>query len=45
MATQPTAKIFMHFDTLTNHSPVSCKKYAAVLSVLINEFENTPHDF
>jgi len=34
----------MHFDTLHNHSPVNSKKYAAVLSVLIKEFENRFQD-
>jgi len=30
----------MHFDTVVNHRPVISEKYAAVLSVLVKEFEN-----
>ena len=30
----------MHFDTLAKHSPVNTEKYAAVLSILMNKFEN-----
>ena len=34
----------MHLNTLAEHSPVNSKKYAAVLSVLIKEFENRFQD-
>jgi len=33
------ANNFRHFDTLAKHSPVNSEKYAAVLSILIKEFE------
>lgn len=34
----------MDFDTLATHRPVNCKKYSAVPSVLIKEFENRFQD-
>ena len=34
----------MHFDTLAKHSPVNSKKCAAVLFLLIKEFENRFQD-
>ena len=37
---QAVANNFMHFDVLAKHSPVNSEKYAALLSVLIKEFEN-----
>ena len=33
----------MHFDTLVQHSALNSEEYAAVLSVLIKEFENGFH--
>jgi len=30
----------MHFDTLTKHSPVNSKKYTAIFSIVIKQFEN-----
>ena len=41
---QAVANNFMHFDVLAKHSPVNSEKYAAVLSVLIKEFENRFQD-
>lgn len=35
----------MHVDTLTKHSPVNNEKCAAVLSVVIKEFESGFHPF
>ena len=35
---------FMHFDALAKHSPVNSKTYAAVLHVLIKEFEKRFQD-
>lgn len=37
---QVMPNLFMDLDTLAEHSPVKCRKYIAVLSVLIQEFEN-----
>ena len=34
----------MHFDALAKHSPVNSKTYAAVLHVLIKEFEKRFQD-
>ena len=42
---QIKANDFMHFNTLTKHSPVNSKKYAALLFNLIQEFENRFQDF
>ena len=42
--TQVMANKFIYFDTLARHAPVNSKKYAAVLSVLIKEFENRFQD-
>lgn len=42
--TQPTANRFMHFDTLAMHSPVNSRKYVAVLSILIKQFEKNFQD-
>ena len=42
---QIKANDFMHFDTLTKHSPVNSEKYAALLFNLIQEFENRFQDF
>lgn len=41
---QVMADNFMHFDTLSKHSPLNSEKYAAVLSALIKKFENTFQD-
>ncbi len=41
---QAVANNFMHFDVLAKHSPVNSEKYAAVLSILIKEFENRFQD-
>jgi len=30
----------MEFDRLAKHSPVNSNKYAAVVSILVKEFEN-----
>lgn len=38
--TQVIANNNVQFDTLIRHSPVKSDKYAAVLSVVIKEFEN-----
>ena len=38
--TQIMSNNCMHFDTVVNHRPVISEKYAAVLSVLVKEFEN-----
>jgi len=35
---------FMHFDKRAKHTPVNSKKYAAMLYVLIKEFENSFQD-
>jgi len=35
----------MHFDTLPKHRPVNNEKYAALLSVLVWEFENRFQDW
>ena len=42
---QIKANDFMHFGTLTKHSPVNSEKYAALLFNLIQEFENRFQDF
>lgn len=34
----------MHFDALDKHSPVISRKYAALLSILLQEFENLCQD-
>lgn len=39
--TQVMANNPIHFDTLAKRSPLSSEKYAVVLSVLIEEFENS----
>jgi len=43
--TQVIANNCICFDTLAKHSPVNSKKYAAVPSVLIKEFENRFQDY
>ena len=43
--TQIKANNFMLFDTLAKHSPMTSKKHAALLSDLIQEFENRFQDF
>ena len=43
--TQVMTNKFMDFYALAKHSPVKSKKQAAVLSVLIKEFENRSQDF
>lgn len=37
---EAAANNFMHFDTLSKHSPVYSDTYATLFSVLITEFEN-----
>lgn len=44
MLTQVMTNKFMDFYALAKHSPVKSKKQAAVLSVLIKEFENSLQD-
>lgn len=44
MASSSYIKYFMHFDMLAKHSPVNSEKYAALLSVLMKEFENRLQD-
>jgi len=34
------ANDLMHFDTMAKHNSANSKKYAALLFILINEFEN-----
>ena len=41
---QVMANKFMDFDILTEHCPVNSKKYAAVFSIVIKEFENRFQD-
>jgi len=36
---QVLASIFIHFDMFSKHSPVNSKNNAAMVSILINEFE------
>ena len=43
--TQIKANNFMFFDTLAKHSPMTSKKHAALLSDLIQEFENRFQEF
>lgn len=38
------ANKFMRFDTLAKHDPVNSKKYATMLSFLVQEFENRFQD-
>ena len=38
--TQMVANNVMHFGTLAEHSPVNTEKYAAVLSVVTQRFED-----
>lgn len=42
--TQVMANDFIHFNTLAKHSPGNSEKYAALFSVLIQEFENRLQD-
>lgn len=42
--TKVTANNVMHFNTLAKHSPGNSEKYAALFSVLIQEFENRLQD-
>lgn len=42
--TQVTTSKFMDFYALAKNSPVNSKKYAALLSVLIKQFENGLQD-
>ena len=44
MLIQVMANRFMDFEVLFKHSPVKREKYAAVLSILIKEFENRFQD-
>ena len=39
------ANNFMPFHTIAKHSPANSEKYAAVLCILIKEFENGFQDF
>jgi len=39
------ANKIIHFDTLAKHSPVNSRKYAAMLSILIKQFENRFQDW
>ena len=41
---QVMANNCMPFDTLAEHSPVNSEKHAAMLSILIKEFENRFQD-
>lgn len=41
---QVTANSCLYFDTLVKHSPENREKYATVLSILIQEFENRFQD-
>ena len=45
MLTQVMANSCVHCDTLYKHGPVNSEKYAALLSILIKEFENGIQDF
>ena len=45
MLTQVTEKRLMHFETSAKHGPVNSEKYAALLSILMREFENEFQDF
>lgn len=40
MLTQAVAKKSMDFDTLAKRSPVNTEKYAAVLSIVTQRFED-----
>ena len=42
--TQVLASKFVQLETLAKHSPVNSEKYAAMLSILIKEFENRFQD-
>ena len=44
MLTQVMVNNCICFDTLAKHSPVNSEKGAAMLSVLIKEFENRSQD-
>lgn len=41
---QAVANNFMHFVILAKYSPLNNAKYAAMLCILIKEFENRFHD-
>ena len=43
--TRVMANNCMHFDTLTKHSPVNSKKYTAIFSIVIKQFENKIQDY
>lgn len=43
-AAQLTAKSCVHFGSLAEHSPVSSRKYTAMLPILLKEFENMLQD-
>lgn len=40
MLTQVIEKDYRHCDTLSKHTPVYSEKHTALLSILINGFEN-----